>query len=89
MERELKPENNGRTCSGCKYFSMWTDLQTKQQATICRRNAPSVTSMAFPVPKPQEAGGGMGILWQHSTFWPMVNASDWCGEWVGNARLNS
>lgn len=88
MERTLKPENGGHTCAQCRYWSVYTNLESRQQTPICRRNAPTVTSQAIPMTNPSNPKE-MGIAWQHTTFWPIVQSTDWCGEFQVKRDLNS
>ncbi|MEJ0093808.1 MAG: hypothetical protein WDN46_10295 [Methylocella sp.] len=57
------------TCSTCGY------KQTTQAMFHCHRQPPAVLPMVAPGPRNRPT------VIAHVTSWPVVNETDWCGEW--------
>jgi hypothetical protein len=62
----------GSACATCKFFGI-TQNTRGQQLHICRRNPPVVHAQFFPTQEGQ-------MVDATNTYWPTINAGDWCGE---------
>lgn len=82
-----------RSCSECRYFQPGQRPSTEAHDGTCRFSPPS--NYSTPLPEPDEPEpepdefGTVGLLTIHDTTytgWPVVQASDWCGEWAPHPR---
>lgn len=62
-----------RACSGCAYFREGWVSDTMHVSSQCRKNPPNI----FLVP-----GDCRGARPEPKSFWPEVQAIDWCGDWL-------
>ncbi len=60
-------------CKDCEFSTLaLAGPQAKQSGLSCRRNPPVPHALATPTPQ--------GLAVQVLSLWPIVQASDWCGE---------
>lgn len=67
------------TCARCRFFDSITNIQERTQITVCRSKGPTV--YAFPSVA-QGPDGQPAIQWAQATVWPIVQATDWCGDFA-------
>lgn len=87
MEKTIDPRA-GHYCRDCKFFDTVTNLETKQVVNVCRRNAPHATAQLLMMNITRETPQGprqeQVPNWTQYTLWPIVNYTDWCGEFIPN-----
>lgn len=77
-----------KACDTCRYFQPGQRVSTEAHDGTCRFSPPANYSTPLPEteqppPEPDEYGT-VGLITFHDTTytgWPIVRASDWCGEW--------
>ena len=63
-------------CDTCRYLDQYKEPYREDYIGVCRRHAPSPSlHHVNQLEQPQEP------------WWPMVRATDYCGEWVVNPSL--
>ena len=67
------------TCARCRFFDIITNIEQRTQLTVCRRNGPQAFAQAGMA---ADANGQPVIQWQQCTLWPIVQATDWCGDFA-------
>ena len=60
-------------CSTCRF------MQTDAGDNSCLRNPPSVTLVPTPIRHP--ITGETGVSLQNYSAWPIVQLTQWCGQW--------
>jgi hypothetical protein len=70
------------TCSNCEFSSMGIGGAAKVATLSCRRNPPTLVGAQLIV----DNGKGPEAIWQTATGFPTVNATEWCGHWLGTPQ---
>ena len=78
-EKTLFSSTLTNTCSKCRFFDTITNIEQRTQITVCRLNPPQVFAQAGMA---SDAKGQPVLQWQQFTAWPLVQASDWCGDFA-------
>ncbi len=81
MDKTIKPTNPqmDRECRYCKYFDTLTNIAEHSQVTVCRKNPPKAYAQ---LTMEMQADGRPVPKWQQCTLWPLVQPSDYCGEFA-------
>lgn len=66
----------GKNCQNCRYFDASPAAGGNVAADPAATVAPPVTSLCRNAPPTPTPDG-------KSAIWPVVTATDWCGEWTG------
>lgn len=75
-----------QACSTCRYFIPGQRVSVEPHDGTCHILPPAnyTTNQAQPPPEQTDDGTTLMTFVDGSyTGWPIVRASDWCGEWDG------
>lgn len=71
------------TCARCRFWDCITNIEQHTQITVCRVKGPTVYAFPSVAPGPD---GQPAIQWAQCTVWPIVQATDWCGDFASKLQ---